>query len=66
MVESFISKANMEELTDRCARLKLSVREDVEVAIQAPLTEDGPVLIGKFCTKRRINLNSVVRVMRSV
>ena len=56
----------MEELTDRCARLRLSAREDVEVAIQAPLTEDGPVLIGKFCTKRRINLDSVVRVMRSV
>ena len=56
----------MEEITDRCARLKLSVREDVEVAIHAPLTEDGPVLIGKFCTKRRINLESVVRVKRLV
>ena len=56
----------MEEITDGCARLKLSVREEVEVAIQAPLTEDGPVLIGKFCTKRRINMESMVRVMRSV
>ena len=65
-VESFIYKVNMEELADRCARLKLSVREDVEIAIQAPLTEDGPVLIGKFCTKRRIHLDAVVRVMRSV
>ena len=56
----------MEKITNRCARLKLSVREDVEVAIHAPLTEDGPVLIGKFCMKCRINLEFVVRVMRSV
>lgn len=56
----------MEEITDRCARLKSSVREDVEVAIHAPLTEDGPVLIEKFCTKRRINLESAVRVKRLV
>ncbi|XP_075645328.1 uncharacterized protein LOC142616339 [Castanea sativa] len=56
----------MEELTDRCARFKLSVKEDVEVAIHAPLIEDGPVLIGKFCTKRRINMELAVRVLRSV
>ncbi|XP_030923329.1 uncharacterized protein LOC115950238 [Quercus lobata] len=56
----------MEEITDRCARLKLSVREDVEVAIHASLTEDGPVLIGKFYTKRIINLELVIRVLRSV
>ncbi|XP_030941941.1 uncharacterized protein LOC115966959 [Quercus lobata] len=56
----------MEEITDRCATLKLSVREDVEVTIHAPLTEDGPVLIGKFCTKSRINLEFVVRVLRTV
>lgn len=56
----------MEEITDRCARLKLSLREDVEVAIHAPLTEDGPILVGKFCTKRRINLELAVRVLRSV
>ena len=56
----------MEELTDRCARLKLSMREDVDVAIHAPLIEDGLVLIGNFCTKCRINLESVVRVMRMV
>ena len=56
----------MEEITDRCANLKLSLREDVEVEVQTPLTEEGPVLIGKFCTKRRINLESVARVLRSV
>ena len=56
----------MDEIIDRCARLKLSVREEAEVAIQAPLRKDGPVLIRKFCTKRRIKMELVVRVLRSV
>ena len=56
----------MEEITERCTGLKLSLREDAEVEINAPLTEDGPVLIGKFCTKQRINLESVARVPKSV
>ena len=63
---SSLQQENMEEITNRCAKLKLSLREDVEVAIQAPLTEEGPVLIGKFCTKRKINLESVARVLKSV
>ena len=58
---SSLQQENMEEITNRCAKLKLSLREDVEVAIQAPLTEEGPVLIGKFCTKRKINLDRVWR-----
>ncbi|XP_023874424.1 uncharacterized protein LOC111986965 [Quercus suber] len=56
----------MEEITEGCAGLKLSLREDAEVEIKVPLTEEGPVLIGKFCTKRRINLESVARVLKSV
>lgn len=55
----------MEEITNRCARLKLSLREDAQVVIQTPLTEDGHVLVEKFCTKCRINLESMVRVLRS-
>ena len=43
----------MDDITERCAGLKLSL-------------EDGPVLIGKFCTKRRINLESVARVLKTV
>lgn len=31
-----------------------------------PLTEDGLVLIGKFCTKRHVSLESVARVLKSV
>ena len=65
-VETVSQKDYMEEITDRCANLKLSLREDVEVEVQTPPTEESPVLVGKFCTKRRINLESVARVLRSV
>ncbi|XP_050256858.1 uncharacterized protein LOC126702007 [Quercus robur] len=56
----------MDDITERCAGLKLSRKEDVEVEINMPRLEDGPVLIGKFCTKRRINLESVARVLKTV
>ena len=56
----------MEEITERCASIKLSLREDVEVTIHEPMPEDGLVLIGKFFTKRRVNLESVTRVLKMV
>ena len=56
----------MDEITERYAGLKLSLKEEAEVKINVPLIEDGPVLIGKFCTKRRVNLESVARVLKSV
>lgn len=31
-----------------------------------PLTDDGLVLVGKFCTKRHVSLESVARVLKSV
>ncbi|KAK9998173.1 hypothetical protein SO802_017776 [Lithocarpus litseifolius] len=56
----------MEEITKRYAGIKLSAREDVEVTILEPEIEDGFILVGKFFTKRRINLESVTRVMKTV
>ena len=56
----------MEEITERCAGLQLSSREDVEVIIQEPVLEEGLVLSGKFYTKRRVNLESVAKVLKSV
>ena len=56
----------MDDITERCAGLKLSLREDAEVEIHVPLLEDGPILIRKFCTKRRINLELVARVLKTV
>lgn len=54
------------EITDRCVGLKLSSREDTEVAIHIPLTEDGPVLIGRVCTRKRVNLELVAKVLKTV
>ncbi|KAK7840314.1 hypothetical protein CFP56_016832 [Quercus suber] len=56
----------MEEITERYAGLKLSSREDAEVVIHEPVPVEGLVLIGKFCTKRRVNLESVARILKSV
>lgn len=56
----------MEEITERCAGLQLSSKEDAEVTIHESLPEDGLVLIGKLFTKRRVNLESVARVLKKV
>ena len=56
----------MEEITERYAGLHLSLKEDAEVIIQEPVPEEGLVLLGKFYTKRRVNLESVARVLKSV
>lgn len=56
----------MEEITERCASLQLSSTEDAEVIIHDLVLEDCLVLIGKFYTKRIVNLESVARVLKSV
>jgi len=56
----------MEEIMNQCARLKLSEREVNEVDLALIAREQGHVLAGKFCTKRRVNLESVARVLRTV
>lgn len=54
----------MDEITDRCAGLQLSAKERAEVEIQNPEVEVGPILIGKFYTKRLVNLKLVARVLK--
>ena len=56
----------MDDITERCTGLNLSLKEDAEVEINVPLLEDDLVLVGKFYTKRRINLESVARVLKTV
>ena len=56
----------MEEITEGCTGIKRSSREDAEVTIHEPVPEDGLVLIGKFFTKRRVNLESVARVLKTI
>uniref|UniRef100_A0A7N2KWY2 Uncharacterized protein n=1 Tax=Quercus lobata TaxID=97700 RepID=A0A7N2KWY2_QUELO len=54
----------MDEITNRCAGLRLSAKESAEVEIQNSEMEAGPILVGKFYTKRWVNLESVARVLR--
>ncbi|KAK7860162.1 uncharacterized protein CFP56_042202 [Quercus suber] len=56
----------MDDILNRCAGLQLSEREGTEIVIGAPVTENNRVLAGKFYTKRRVNLESVARVLRSI
>lgn len=51
---------------DRCTGLRLLAKERAEVEIQNPEVEVGPILVGKFYTKRRVNLESVARVLKIV
>lgn len=56
----------MEEIANRCAGLRLSDIEEREVDLAPPMPKAGHVLAGKFYTKRRVNLESVARVLKSV
>lgn len=58
--------SQMEAITNKWAKLKLSEREGCEVDIDPPGVNQGLVLVGKFCTKRRANLEAIGRALRSV
>ena len=58
--------ANMDEITTKCAGLRLTEKEESKVDLIPPVTETERVLVGKFCTKRRVSLESVARVLKSV
>ena len=61
-----INQGVMEEIMKKCAWLRLSGREGSEVDLSPPENGAGLVLARKFCTKRRVNLESVARVLRTV
>ena len=56
----------MDDILNRSAGLQLSEKEGAEVIIGTPVSESNRVLAGKFFTKRRVNLESVARVLRSI
>lgn len=56
----------MDDLTNKCSGLRLSEKEGSEIDLLPPGIEEGYVLVGKFCTKRRVNLESVARVLKSI
>ena len=56
----------MDDILNRCAGLQLLEKEETKIVIGAPVIDSHRVLAGKFFTKRRVNLESVARVLRSV
>ncbi|XP_075663231.1 uncharacterized protein LOC142632775 [Castanea sativa] len=56
----------MKGITNQCASLKLSEREGNEVDLAPTMRKHGCVLAGKFYTKRRVNLELVARVLKTV
>ena len=56
----------MDEIATKCAGLQLSEKEESEVDLMPSVTEIGHVLVGPFCTKRRVSLESVARVLQSM
>ena len=56
----------MDAITNKCANLKLSKWEGSEVDLAPPEVDQGLVMVGKFCTKCRVNLEAVGRALRSV
>ena len=56
----------MDDIANKCVGLRLSNIEECEVDLTPPTMETGYVLAGKFYTKRRVSLESVARVLKSV
>lgn len=56
----------MDDITNKCAGLRLSDIEENEVDLAPPTIETGHFLAGKFYTKRRVSLVLMVRVIKSV
>lgn len=56
----------MEEISNMCAGLKLSDKESSEIDIVPPIQNAGFILAGKFYTKRRINMESVAQVLKTI
>lgn len=56
----------MDDIATKCAGLRLSEIEEKEVDLTPPTTDTGLVLAGRFCTKRRVSLESVARVLKSI
>lgn len=56
----------MDAISNMCAGLKLSDKESGEINIAPPIQNAGYILAGKFCTKMRINIESVARVLKTI
>ena len=56
----------MDVISNMCAGLKLSNKKSSEIDIAPLIQNAGYILARKFYTKRRINLESVARVLKTI
>ena len=56
----------MEEISKRCEKLKLTEHEATQVELEDEEVSKGWVLAGKFLSKRRINLEAVVKALKPI
>ena len=56
----------MEEISKRCERLKLTEHEAEQVELDDEEVLEGWVLAGRFLSKRRINLEAVVKALKPI
>ena len=56
----------MEEISKRCERLKLTKHEAEQVELDDEEVSEGWVLAGRFLSKRRINLEAVVKALKPI
>ena len=56
----------MEEISKRCEKLKLTEHEADQVELEDKKVSEGWILAGKFLSKRRINLETVVKTLKPI
>ena len=56
----------MEEIAKKCEKLKLTENEAEQVVLEEEEANEGWVLAGKFLSKRRINLEAVVKALKPI
>lgn len=56
----------MEELSKHCEKLQLTEHEVEQVDLDNEEVAEGWVLAGKFLSKRRINLEAVVKALKPI
>ena len=56
----------MEEVSKRCERLKLTEHKAEQVELEDEEVSEGWVLEGRFLSKRRINLEVVVKALKLI
>ena len=60
------SPSNMDDITSKWNRLSLNQTENQTIVLIPTVTGNGKVLVAKFFTKRRINMEAVLRTLKSM